>query len=198
MIYTALGLVAAGGAYYYFQKTPKEKGDLKQKARAREEEMRQEARESAATAKSRLEEAKDTTKRRFDEVRSDVGQKAEEIATRGRNTIEDTKERTGIVARDTESTHRASDSTENLYDEARDVVEHRVHDFKDLDKAGDDVKQGWFNWTNWGRSKIAEGEDKLKRDQEDVEQKLDKEKQYVSRRVAEGAEDVRVRAEKHV
>lgn len=93
---------------------------------------------------------------------------------------------------------RKGDSTEHLYDQARDTTEQRAREARaELDRAGRETKQGWFSWLGWGRSKVDEGGERLKQGEKNVEQRLDKDKQYVAQKVADNAEAVRNRADKH-
>lgn len=71
---------------------------------------------------------------------------------------------------------RARDSTENLYREA----EQRSHAAREtVERKADEVKQGWFSWLGWGRGKA------------------DETKERGAERVANAADDVKKRAEKH-
>ncbi len=125
---------------------------------------------------------------------------------RGRGVIDDVKERSGALAREAEAKYdsaknalkRTGDSTEQLYDEARDKSKQRAREARaDVDRAAHETKQGWFSWLGWGRSKVDEGEERLKRGEKDLEQRLERDKKSVAQRVAGSAEDVRDRAEKH-
>jgi hypothetical protein len=74
----------------------------------------------------------------------------------------------------------ARDSTENLYNEARSSADRKTSEARaEADRKAEQAKSGWFSWLGWGKSKAEEG------------------KQDAAGKVAESAEDVRKRAEKH-
>jgi len=79
---------------------------------------------------------------------------------------------------------RARDSTENLYNEARSSADRKAAEARsEAEKKAEQAKSGWFSW--WGSTKSqaeAKG-DELKRD--------------AAGKVANSAEDVKSRAEKH-
>lgn len=75
----------------------------------------------------------------------------------------------------------ARDSTENLYKEARATADRKTAEVRaDAQKKGEEAKQGWLSWLGWGKSKAEEG------------------KKETAGKVADTAEDVRSRAEKHI
>lgn len=119
--------------------------------------------------------------------------------------MDDVKERSGALAKDAEAKYdaakqsvlQARDSTEQLYDEARNATGRRANEVRgDFENAGNKAKEGWFSWKGWGKSKAEEGGEKMNRSEEDVRETLDKDKQYVARKVADSAGDVQRQAEK--
>jgi hypothetical protein len=148
----------------------------------------------------------DNAKRRYREARSEADQKAEEAEARGRDIMDDVKERSGAIAHDVEarydlakqSVRQAGASTGKTYNEARDTTERKAREIRnDVGQMGTNAKEGWFSWKGWGKSKVEEGQDKMKQGEENVEQNLDKTGRTASQKVAEGAEEVRERAEKY-
>ena len=68
LVYTALGLVAAAGAYYYFRNTD-EGRELKDKAKAERDHMKSKGAEFADTAKGRAEDVKQQGKSKWDQAK---------------------------------------------------------------------------------------------------------------------------------
>lgn len=121
---------------------------------------------------------KDATQERFDEIYLDLDEKARQAKARGRGIVDDAEAKYDS----------AKQSTEQLYDEARDTTERKAKDVRgDLEKIGEDAKGSWFSLKSWGKSKTNESEDKLKHGEAEL-----------GKKVAEGAEEVRRGAEKHV
>ncbi|KAH6908978.1 hypothetical protein BKA70DRAFT_1476315 [Coprinopsis sp. MPI-PUGE-AT-0042] len=84
-----------------------------------------------------------------------------------------------------EARRQARKSTEHVYRDVRDNAERKAAELKEeADRTAAQAKQGWFSWWDGAKAKVFE------RDLEDL-------KKRGAQKVANAAEDVRDRAEKH-
>jgi len=202
MLYTVLGLGAAAGAYIYM-KNPEEVRGVKDDVRAERNKLENKGRESVEAIKAqagdtlrsgerKFDQLKEGSQERMDEARARADNAARNFEARGRSIGEDIGNKVGSAkASTTERLHRAQDSTENLYREAKDAVSRKSSEVReDADKKTEGAKESWSSWVGWGKKKTDEGVDKAVSESEAL-------KQDGARKVANAAEDVRMRAEKH-
>ncbi|PPQ93665.1 hypothetical protein CVT25_012724 [Psilocybe cyanescens] len=219
LMYTALGLAAAGGAYMFF-KNPDEVNDLKAKARHDEEILKKGGRDIVDAAKARADDTYRQGEAKFDKLKAEGKENINSLRTssvtdtHGRSIAEDLEAKInsakgatkdGLI-RARESTEniynearattkdgltKARDSTEHLYNEARSTTEQKAAEARqEAEKKAEQAKAGWSSWLGWGKSEVEAGANK-------VENESDRLKREAAQKVANAAGDVKGRAEKH-
>jgi hypothetical protein len=206
-MYTTLGLLAAASAYYYFRNTD-EVRELKDKAKAETDHMKSKGADLAGAAKVRVEDVKQQGKSKLDQVKvcciscqfkivthSAPQTSSKEKLGSAEREVKEAETRGGGLAADLEGKYdsvkgsakdnmtRARDSTENLYNEARSLGEQKADDAQ---KKVDRAKNGWSSWFNWGKSKA-----------DDMESEAEQLGSKGAQTVANSAEKVKERGEKH-
>ncbi|PPQ96811.1 hypothetical protein CVT26_006212 [Gymnopilus dilepis] len=195
LLYLALGVGAAGGAYYYL-KDSGEAQDLKDKAKKDEEIVKHKGQEAIDAAKARADDAYrqgqvklENTKQEGKEL-LDKGIHATEA--RGRSIGEDLEAKFDSAKNTTISgLTRARDSTEHLYSEARSSAEAKAREAREeAEKKAQEAKASWSSWFGWGSSKAKEEANK-------AEAEADRLKREAAQKTADVADDTKQRAQKH-
>ncbi|KAG6857764.1 hypothetical protein H0H87_004180 [Tephrocybe sp. NHM501043] len=180
LLYSVLGVAVAAGTYYYYA-NPYDVNAAKEKARRDQEEMEKRARETLEAGKARADDAYKQGQAKYDAVKAEGKEKVHELEDRARQVATDTQDKFDSYKKSAQrSVSDARNSTEDLYKEARSTAERQVGEVRSgVERKAEEARSGWFSWLGWGKSKTDEA------------------KQDVAGKVAESAEDVRKRAEKH-
>lgn len=104
----------------------------------------------------------------------------------------------GLFDRAEDGIKRTKEETEAMYRSTRDTAENKAEELRrEAQRKGEDVKEGWFNWLGYGKSKVSGAEQAARERRYQLESDADRLKREAAKGVANAAEDVRVRAEKH-
>jgi len=104
----------------------------------------------------------------------------------------------GLFDKAEDTLTRTKGQTESAYRDTRDNAEQKAAELRrGAERKGEEVKEGWFSWLGYGKSKVADAEQLAKERRNQLEAEADRLKREAARGVANTAEDVRVRAEKH-
>lgn len=227
LLWTALAAAVGGGGYYFFRSGDDSLADIKAKVddekikahakqtagavKDRAEDaidqgrvrldraaFKTEKEYEAAKAKAQelYDSAKDRTKSAFDSMKH-IPDDTKHQAHEAQRALEETN-RKGLFDRAEQSVDAAKRSTQETYRDVRDNAERKAAELKhDAEKTGEQVKQGWFSWLGWGKSKASEAEAAVKEREAQAARDLENLKKSGAQKVANAAEDVRNRAEKH-
>ncbi|EDR09125.1 uncharacterized protein LACBIDRAFT_294056 [Laccaria bicolor S238N-H82] len=159
LVYIALGLAAAGGAYFYFN-NPQDTN-----AKANREQIKQKGVETTEATKSSddaYRQAKAQGQSKIDSARSNIDDVAGDVATRAQGLEENAEAKYSTVRDSTkESLAKARGSTENLYKEARTATGQTAERLSaEAGKEEEKIKRGWFSWLGGGSSKAEKGKEK--------------------------------------
>lgn len=66
----------------------------------------------------------------------------------------------------------------------------------EVSQKGEEAKEGWFSWLNYGKSKVDDGEAALRENKNKLDSEAERLRKEAARGVANAAEDVRIKAEK--
>ncbi|KAJ3550934.1 hypothetical protein NMY22_g126 [Coprinellus aureogranulatus] len=163
-------------------------------------EVQDEARAKAGEARAHWEATKQDTKQKWDSTKADAEQKWDETKGRLYNATHDVKpeEGRGLFDKAEDGIKRTKEETEAMYRNTRETAERKAEELRrEAERKGEDVKRGWFSWLGYGKSKVSDAEDAAKQRRDQLESEADRLKREAARGVANTAEDVRVRAEKH-
>jgi len=197
LMYVALGLAAAGGAYFYF-KNPDDVQDLKAKATREAEQVKQRGRENMDTVKTRADETLRHGETKYDQVAAMGKEKLEGV----RSAVDSERDKYAREAQDKsigedveakydsakgatrDSLAKARYSTGSLYNDARSATERKAAEAREgAERKAKEVKAGWFSWLGQGKSTVESG----------AHDEADQLKREAAQKVANSAESV----EKH-
>jgi len=159
LLITVLAAAVAAGGYWYYS----ESDDLQAEAKAHEEEAKKKAREATEAGKARLEDAYKQGQVKYGEMKASVDKSIQDAEARTKQAAENAQAKLNGYKND------ASDSVENLYNDAR----------ASTVKKEEQAKEGWFSWLGWGKSKTEDA------------------KKSSAEKVSDAAADVKSKADKH-
>ncbi|TFK27195.1 hypothetical protein FA15DRAFT_754494 [Coprinopsis marcescibilis] len=194
---------------------------LRVNARDTVDAAKERARDTLQSGKERVDHVQANARETYDSARSRAERTKQDVEQEARGLFDKAGEKIDSAKQTTkDSLLRARDSTEDLYHDARNTTERKASELRsdadrkssefrndasrktselrnDAERTGEEVKEGWFSWLGAGKNKVNEGEDALREGRDKFESEADRLKRQAAGKVANVAEDVRVKADKH-